>query len=155
MVPPASAQTQQQDAVLLARTLADGLTAIDARQADARAAVEAWDAEQVRCATPRLKSGFERSEFRFLRGETRRSVAWRAMAPELRQLVSDLKALPVTDPAIRGGIEEVRLDYRNVRESIGVDAPSLYRVVRKLQSDGTVSKDGKNLRILAEAPAAS
>jgi outer membrane biosynthesis protein TonB len=34
-------------------------------------------------------------------------------------------------------------------EALEVDAPSLYRVVRKLQSDGVVSKDGKNLRIVA------
>ena len=40
-------------------------------------------------------------------------------------------------------------------EKLGVDAPSLYRVVRKLQSDGTVSKDGKNLRIIAEPSPAS
>ena len=36
-------------------------------------------------------------------------------------------------------------------EALNVDAPSLYRVVRKLQSDGTITKDGKNLRIIAGA----
>jgi outer membrane biosynthesis protein TonB len=34
-------------------------------------------------------------------------------------------------------------------EALDVDAPSLYRVVRKLQSDGTVAKDGKSLRLVA------
>jgi hypothetical protein len=33
-------------------------------------------------------------------------------------------------------------------EALEVDAPSLYRVVRKLQSDGTISKDGKSLRFV-------
>jgi hypothetical protein len=36
-------------------------------------------------------------------------------------------------------------------EALEVDAPSLYRVVRKLQSDGTISKDGKSLRVDATA----
>jgi outer membrane biosynthesis protein TonB len=36
-----------------------------------------------------------------------------------------------------------------ISEALEVDAPSLYRVVRKLQSDGIVSKDGKNLRVVA------
>jgi hypothetical protein len=39
-------------------------------------------------------------------------------------------------------------------EVLSVDAPSLYRVVRKLQSDGTIAKDGKALRLTA-APATS
>jgi outer membrane biosynthesis protein TonB len=34
-------------------------------------------------------------------------------------------------------------------EALEVDAPSLYRVVRKLQSDGIVAKDGKSLRLVA------
>jgi len=40
---------------------------------------------------------------------------------------------------------------------LGVDAPSLYRVVRKLQSDGIIAKDGKALRATSEPvePAAS
>jgi hypothetical protein len=33
--------------------------------------------------------------------------------------------------------------------ALETDAPSLYRVVRKLQSDGTVAKDGKSLRLAA------
>jgi len=37
-------------------------------------------------------------------------------------------------------------------EALGVDAPSLYRVVRKLQSDGTIVKDGKALRLTAAMP---
>ena len=32
-------------------------------------------------------------------------------------------------------------------DALDVDAPSLYRVVRKLQSDGIVAKDGKSLRL--------
>ena len=41
-------------------------------------------------------------------------------------------------------------------ETLGVDVPSLYRVVRKLQSEGTVSKDWQALRVSVEAkPAAS
>src|SRR3954451_24427704 len=40
-------------------------------------------------------------------------------------------------------------------EALEVDAPSLYRVVRKLQSDGTTSKDGKALRVMSGAPAAA
>jgi len=39
---PASAQTEPQDAVALARTLADGFTAIDARHREVRAVVDAW-----------------------------------------------------------------------------------------------------------------
>ena len=39
-------------------------------------------------------------------------------------------------------------------EALGVDAPSLYRVVRKLQSDGTIVKDGKALRLTAAMPQA-
>jgi outer membrane biosynthesis protein TonB len=38
-------------------------------------------------------------------------------------------------------------------EALSTDAPSLYRVVRKLQSDGTIAKDGKSLRLTAAAPA--
>jgi predicted transcriptional regulator len=38
-------------------------------------------------------------------------------------------------------------------EALNVDAPSLYRVVRKLQSDGAISKDGKNLRLIGAAAA--
>jgi outer membrane biosynthesis protein TonB len=34
-------------------------------------------------------------------------------------------------------------------EALATDAPSLYRVVRKLQSDGTIAKDGKSLRLTA------
>jgi outer membrane biosynthesis protein TonB len=34
-------------------------------------------------------------------------------------------------------------------EALEVDAPSLYRVVRKLQSDGIVAKDGKSLKLVA------
>jgi outer membrane biosynthesis protein TonB len=34
-------------------------------------------------------------------------------------------------------------------EALEVDAPSLYRVVRKLQSEGTIAKDGKSLRLVA------
>jgi len=37
-------------------------------------------------------------------------------------------------------------------EALSVDAPSLYRVVRKLQSDGTIVKDGKALRLTAAMP---
>ncbi|MDA0160066.1 hypothetical protein OM076_07320 [Solirubrobacter ginsenosidimutans] len=33
--------------------------------------------------------------------------------------------------------------------ALETDAPSLYRVVRKLQSDGIVAKDGKSLRLVA------
>jgi hypothetical protein len=33
--------------------------------------------------------------------------------------------------------------------ALETDAPSLYRVVRKLLSDGTVAKDGKSLRLVA------
>jgi hypothetical protein len=36
-------------------------------------------------------------------------------------------------------------------DALEVDAPSLYRVVRKLQSDGTISKDGKRLRFAEES----
>lgn len=35
--------------------------------------------------------------------------------------------------------------------ALEVDAPSLYRVVRKLQSDGTIAKDGKSLRLVASS----
>jgi outer membrane biosynthesis protein TonB len=33
--------------------------------------------------------------------------------------------------------------------ALETDAPSLYRVVRKLQSDGVIAKDGKSLRLVA------
>src|SRR5215217_7686455 len=109
---PASAQTQQADAVTLARTLADGFTAIDARHTEARAAVSAWLAEQ-RCANPRLRSRGRRATFTRLRRQALHIIALRALAPELEGLTERLRALPVTDPAIRGGIAEVLLDYRN------------------------------------------
>ena len=39
----------------------------------------------------------------------------------------------------------------DLSEALEVDAPSLYRVVRKLQSDGTIAKDGKSLRLVGAA----
>jgi hypothetical protein len=114
---PAAAQTRDADAVTLARTLADGFTAIDARRPEARATVDAWYAEQGRCAEPpRIRSRFRRSWFTGVRQAALHGVALRALAPDLEQLTERLRALPVSDPAIRGGIREVLLDYRNARE---------------------------------------
>jgi hypothetical protein len=131
---PASAQTQQADAVLLARTLADGFTAIDARRPQARAAVDAWYADQGRCAAPHLKSHMQRSQFTSVRRQVLHAVALQALAPDLDQLVQNLRALPVKSRAIRGGIREVLLDYRNAREVIDARPPSLCRLLRNVRT---------------------
>jgi hypothetical protein len=132
---PASAQTPNPDAVALARTLADGFTAIDARRPQAQAAVDAWLSEQGRCADPpRIRSQFRRSIFTAARWEGLHIVALRALAPELQELTRRLRALPVTDPAIRGGIREVLLDYRNARRLIEAEPPDLCEVVRSLRA---------------------
>jgi hypothetical protein len=60
-------------------------------------------------------------------------VALHALAPDLEQLTQRLRALPVTDPAIRGGIREVLLDYRNARQLIKAEPPDLCAVVRSLR----------------------
>ena len=132
---PATAQTQQADAIALARTLADGFTSIDAHRPQAQAAVDAWLADQGRrCAEPtRIRSRFRRSRFTAARWTGLHIVALRALAPELEQLTQRLRALPVTDHAIRGGIREVLLDYRNARRLIKVEPPSLCEVVRSLR----------------------
>jgi len=70
-----------------------------------------------------------------------------------------------------GGTQKAGAERRErmlnlIRESPGItvpelsvaletDAPSLYRVVRKLQSDGVVAKDGKSLKLVGEAPSAA
>jgi hypothetical protein len=136
---PASAQTQQADAVALARTLADGFTAIDARAREARAATGAWLAEQGRCAKPRIRSRFRRQMFTAVRRQSLHSVALRALAPELEQLTGRLRALPVSDAAIRGGVHEVLLDYGNVRALMTAEPPSLCKVVRALRSGDPVA----------------
>jgi hypothetical protein len=130
---PASAQTQQADAVLLARTLADGLTAVDARRPQARATVDAWLAEQGSCAKPELHGRSRRGGFMYLRRQALHAVALRALAPELEQFAQRLRALPVTDPAVRGGVREVLIDYRNARELAAVAGPSLCRIVRAVR----------------------
>jgi outer membrane biosynthesis protein TonB len=77
-------------------------------------------------------------------------------------------AKPVTGPAVRrqpGGTQRAGAERREamlalIREQPGitvpelsdalaVDAPSLYRVVRRLISDGTIAKKGKELRLSA------
>jgi hypothetical protein len=135
---PASAQTQQADAVALARTLADGFTAIEPRRADARAAVRAWNADQARCTRPRLRSRAERVGYGFLRAHARHTVALRALAPELEQLAERLRSLPVSDPAIRGGIAEIVRDYRNAREAMDAEPPTLCAIVRAVRGRGPI-----------------
>jgi hypothetical protein len=135
---PANAQTQQQDAVALARTLADGFTAIEARRPEARAAVKAWDAGQVRCATPRLRSRGARITFTLLRMQARHYIALRALAPEVEQLAQRLRALPVSDPAIRGGIAEVLRDYRNARAAMDAEPPTLCAIARGVRGNGSI-----------------
>ena len=131
---PASAQTREQDAVALARTLADGFTAIDARRPQAQAAVDAWYADQGRCAEPaRIRSRFRRSTFTAVRWTGLHIAALGALAPDLEQLTQRLRALPVTDRAIRGGIREILLDYRNARRLIKAEPPDLCAVVRSLR----------------------
>jgi hypothetical protein len=137
---PASAQTQQADAVLLARTLADGLTAVDARRPQARATVEAWLAEQGSCAKPHLPRA-RRSQFTYLRRQALHDVALRALAPELAQFTARLRALPVTDTAIRGGIREVLGDYRNARALMKIEPPSLCAIVRGVRGRGPMPWD--------------
>ncbi|HEX5617404.1 MAG TPA: hypothetical protein VFX51_03240 [Solirubrobacteraceae bacterium] len=133
-VAPASAHTRDQDAVALARTLADGFTAIDARRPQAQAAVDAWLADQGRCAEPtRIRSRFRRSTFTAVRWTGLHIVALHALAPELEQLAQRLRVLPVTDGAIRGGIREVLLDYRNARQLMKAEPPDLCAVVRSLR----------------------
>ena len=121
----------------LARTLADGFTAIDARRPEALSAVQAWDAGQVRCAQPRLRSQGRRVVFAYLRTQARHAVALQALAPELQQLVHQLRALPVSDPAIRGGIAEVLSDYRNARTAIDAGTPSLCAILRYVRGRGS------------------
>jgi hypothetical protein len=131
---PASAQTPNPDAVALARTLADGFTAIDAHRPQAQAAVDAWLGEQGRCADPpRIRSRFRRSIFTGVRWTGLHITALRALAPDLEQLMQRLRALPVTDPAIRGGIREVLLDYRNARALMKAEPANLCEVVRSLR----------------------
>ena len=72
---PASAQTRQADAVLLARTLADGFTAIEARRPEAHATVAAWLAEQGNCAKPHLRSRIRRSLLTSFRRQALHDVA--------------------------------------------------------------------------------
>ena len=135
-MPTASAQTRDADAVTLARTLADGFTAIDARWPEARGAVDAWYAEHGRCAEPpRIRSRFRRSWFTGVRQMALHGVALRALAPDLEQLTERLRALPVTDPAIRGGIREVLLDYRNARELMRHAPRDLCEVLRVAQRE--------------------
>jgi hypothetical protein len=139
-LPTASAQTRDTDAdadaVTLARTLADGFTAIDARWPEARTAVDAWYAEQGRCAEPpRIRSRFRRSWFTGVRQMALHGVALRALAPDLEHLTERLRALPVTDPAIRGGIREVLLDYRNARELMRHAPRDLCEVLRVAQRE--------------------
>jgi hypothetical protein len=138
---PASAQTQRAtDAVLLASTLADGFTAIDARHREVRTAVGAWYAEQGRCAEPpRIRARFRRSWFTGVRQVALHGVALRALAPELAQLTERLRALPVTDPAIRGGIREVLLDYRNARELMRHAPLDLCEVLRVAEREPIVT----------------
>jgi hypothetical protein len=132
---PANAQTQQTDTLALAHTLADGFTAIDARRPEAQAAVDVWLDEQGRCAEPkRIRSRFRRSIFTAARWTGLHIVALNALAPELEQLTGRLRALPVTDSAIRGGIREVLLDYRNARQLMKVEPPDLCEVVRSLRA---------------------
>jgi hypothetical protein len=133
---PASAQTREPDAVALARTLADGFTAIDAHSSEARAAVAAWYADQGRCAEPHLPRR-RRPVFTAVRRQALHAVALQALAPELAQLSERLRALPVTYPAIRGGIREVLLDYRNAREVIDAKPPSLCRLLRSVRAGTT------------------
>jgi outer membrane biosynthesis protein TonB len=87
----------------------------------------------------------------------------RAAAPRTKAA-----AKPVTGPAVRrqpGGTQRAGAERREamlalIREKPGitvpelsdaldVDAPSLYRVVRRLISDGTIAKNGKALRATA------
>jgi hypothetical protein len=138
---PASAETRQADAVLLARTLADGFTAIDARRPEVHATVAAWLADQGSCAKPQLRSDVPRLLFTSFRRQALHDVALRALAPELVQFVQRLRALPVDDAAIRGGIREVLLDYRNARALMKIEPPNLCRVVRALHGHGDLPYD--------------
>lgn len=137
---PASAQTQKADAVLLASTLADGFTAIDAHRSQARAAVDAWYADQGRCAERHLRLP-ARSQFTTVRRQMLHAVALQALAPDLERLTETLRALPVKAPAIRGGIREVLIDYRNARELIDAGPPNLCRELRRLRAGRTSSWD--------------
>jgi outer membrane biosynthesis protein TonB len=77
-------------------------------------------------------------------------------------------AKPVTGPAVRrqpGGTQRAGAERREamlaliseqpgitvpeLSDALTVDAPSLYRVVRRLISDGTIAKKGKELRLAA------
>ncbi len=137
---PAFAQTQKADAVLLARTLADGFTAIDAHRSQARAAVDAWYADQGRCAEPHLRLP-ARSQFTTVRRQMLHAVALQALAPDLERLTETLRALPVKAPAIRAGIREVLNDYRNARELIDAGPPNLCRGLQRLRAGKTSAWD--------------
>jgi hypothetical protein len=119
--------------VLLARTLADGFTAIDARRPEALAAVNGWLAEQGGCAKPHLSTRHQRSTFTALRYQYLHAEGLRALAPELEQLTQRLRALPVTDRAVRGGIQEVLRDYRNARVLIKSESRGLCEPLRALR----------------------
>ena len=45
--------------------------------------------------------------------------------------------------------ERPGITVSELSEALGVDAPPLYRVVRKLISDGAITKDGQQLRAVA------
>jgi DNA-binding MarR family transcriptional regulator len=42
--------------------------------------------------------------------------------------------------------ERPGITVSEIAKETGVDAPSLYRVVRRLQAEGTINKEGRELR---------
>jgi hypothetical protein len=136
---PAGAHTKDTDAVLLAHTLADGFTAIDAHRPQARAAVGDWLAAQGRCAKPHLRARSRRSRFTALRWQALHAVALKALAPDLERLTDNLRALPVKTRAVRGGIQEVLLDYRHARELIDATTPNLCRLLQRVRADKAIA----------------
>jgi hypothetical protein len=136
---PAAAQTgaaPQPDSVLLAQTLAEELTAIDARRPAARAAVAEWKRRVARCGKPRLGSRDAREAFASVTAMAAHTVALRSFAPDLERFAARLRALPVTDAVVRGGIRELLRDYDNAKRLIADGPADVCRLVRASRRGG-------------------
>jgi hypothetical protein len=70
------------------------------------------------------------------------TVALQALAPDLKRFAARLRALPVTDPVVRGGIRELLLDYDNTKRLIADGPANVCRLVRALRRGGPVPDVG-------------
>jgi hypothetical protein len=132
---PAAAQTQS-DTVRFAQVLSEELTAIDARRPAARAAVGEWSLRVARCGKPRLRSRAMRVLFAQARAIAAHTVALQELAPDLERFAARLRALPVTDRAVRGGIRELLVDYENTKRLISHGPEDICRLVRASRRGG-------------------